>query len=104
MNKFGLPQRTINELAAFFASKPLIDKVVIFGSRAKGTFHNGSDIDLAVWTDEHNNFFKIAGELDDLDTPYKFDVVDYKTLTHEGMKNSIDKDGIELYKKVENSH
>ena len=102
MSKFGLSQRIINELAAYFASKPLIDKVIIFGSRAKGNFHNGSDIDLAVWTDEHDSVFKIAGELDDLDTPYKFDVVDYKTLTHEGMKKNIDTDGILFYMKGEN--
>ena len=93
MSKFGLSQRIINELAAYFASKPLIDKVIIFGSRAKGNFHNGSDIDLAVWTDEHDSVFKIAGELDDLDTPYKFDVVDYKTLTHEGMKKTLTQTG-----------
>lgn len=100
MNKFGLPQRTIDELTDYFSSKPKIDKVLIFGSRAKGTFHNGSDIDFAVWTDEHKMFFLIAAELDELDTPYKFDVIDYKMLSHEDMKKNIDKDGILFYEKV----
>ena len=42
---------------------------------------------------------RIAGELDELPTPYMFDVTDYKTLTHEGMKNSIDTQGILFYSK-----
>ena len=98
-NNFGLPERTINELLDYFKTKPEIEKIVIYGSRAKGTFHNGSDIDFAIWADENTNLNKIAGELYDLPTPYKFDVTNYKTLTHENLKASIDKDGIEFYKK-----
>ena len=45
------------------------------------------------------NFHRIYGELDDLPPPYKFDVIDYKTLTHEGMKNSINSDGILFYQR-----
>ncbi len=99
MTDFGLPQRTIDELLNYFSSKPDIEKVVIYGSRAKGNYHNGSDIDFAVWSDDNKNFLHIASELDDLPTPYKFDVTDYKTLTHEGMKNSIDNDGIIFYRR-----
>lgn len=99
MNKFGLPQRTIDELLGYFSTKPAIEKVLIFGSRAKGTYHNGSDIDFAVWTEDHENFFRVSSELDELPTPYKFDVVDYKNLIHDGMKNSIDKDGVLFYQK-----
>lgn len=98
-NNFGLPKRTINELLDYFKTKSEIEKVVIYGSRAKGTFHNGSDIDFAIWADEDTNFSRIAGELYDLPTPYKFDVTNYKTLTHENLKASIDRDGIEFYKK-----
>ena len=99
MNNFGLPERTIEELIAYFKTKPEIELVKIFGSRAKGTYHIGSDIDFAVWADKRDSFYRIAGELDDLPTPYKFDVIDYKNLSHEGMKNSIDRDGIVFYKR-----
>lgn len=99
MNKFGLTERTINELLNYFSSRPEIEMVFVFGSRAKGNHHNGSDIDFAVWTNEHNSFFKIAAELDELPTPYKFDVVDYKILANDSLKTSIDKDGILFYKK-----
>ncbi len=100
MNNFGLPKRTIDELLSYFKSKPDIERVLIFGSRAKGTYRNGSDIDFAIWTDNHDDFFRIAGELDELPTPYKFDVIDYKTLTHQGMLNSINNDGKLFYQQV----
>lgn len=92
-NKFGLPQRTIDVILDFFKTKPEIEKVVIYGSRAKGTFKNGSDIDFAIWTDKPELVLRIAGELDDLPTPYKFDVVNYNTIENEALKNSINTDG-----------
>ncbi len=98
-NNFGLPQRTIDELISYFKNKPEIELVKIFGSRTKNTYRNGSDIDFAIWSNDAEHFFRIARELDDLPTPYKFDVINYKTLTHKGMQNSIDKDGVIFYKK-----
>lgn len=97
LEDFGLSKRTLNELLEYFKTKPEIEKVFVFGSRAKGNFSIGSDVDFAIWTDAHEKISRIAGELDDLPTPYKFDVIDYKTLTHTGMKNSIDTDGILFY-------
>lgn len=99
MNNWGLSSHTIDELIAYFKSKPEIQLVKIFGSRVKGTYRNGSDIDFAIWSDDNENFSRIAGDLYDLPTPYKFDVIDYKNLSHEGMKNSIDKDGIVFYQR-----
>lgn len=99
MNNFGLSDRTIQELLDYFSNKKDIEKVLIFGSRVKNTYTTGSDIDFAIFTDNHKDFYKISGELDDLPTPYKFDVIDYKTLTHEGMKKSIDNDGELFFKK-----
>ena len=41
MNNFGLPERTIEEITAYFKTKPEIELVKIFGSRAKGTYRTG---------------------------------------------------------------
>ena len=97
MNDFGLSERTINELLRYFKTKPEIEKVLIYGSRAKGTYKNGSDIDFAIL--ENIDAVKISSELDELSTPYKFDVTDYNNLTHEGLKNSIKNDGKLFYEK-----
>ena len=96
---FGLEDRHINFILNILKNNFSGTKFYIFGSRAKGTYRTGSDIDFAVWTDKQDSFFRIAGELDDLPTPYKFDVIDYKNLSHEGMKNSIDRYGIVFYKR-----
>jgi len=98
MDKFGLPQKITEELLNYFQSKPEIEKVIIFGSRAKGNFRSGSDIDFAILGD-NITASHIAWDLEDLPTPYKFDVVDYNSLTHEGMKSSIDCDGKMFYQK-----
>lgn len=99
MDNFGLPQQTIDELLNYFKEKSGIEKVVIYGSRAKGTYNNGSDIDLAIWADLNESITNILSELENLPTPYKFDVTNYKTLHHEGMKKSIDKYGKLFYTK-----
>ena len=46
---FGLPQDTIDLLRNYFSHIPEIDKVVIYGSRAKETYEKGSDIDFAFF-------------------------------------------------------
>ena len=99
MNDFGLSERTTKELLSYFSTKKEIEKVVIYGSRAKGTYHNGSDIDFAVWSEDSDKISTYLWELDELPTPYKFDVIDYKNLSHSGMKNSIDQDGILFYER-----
>ena len=104
MNNFGLPERTMQELLSYFKSKIEIKKVKIYGSRAKGTFHKGSDIDFAIWITDEGKLSSIKAELEDLPTPYKFDVINYETLTNEALKNSIDTDGIEIYNITSQTH
>lgn len=47
-SRFGLKEATIKKIWAVFSEYPLVAKVVIYGSRAKGNFKNGSDIDLTL--------------------------------------------------------
>ena len=100
MNNFGLPERTMTELINYFKRTTEISKVVIYGSRAKGTFHNGSDIDFAIWLTDETKLSSIKAGLEELPTPYKFDVINYETITNETLKNSIDTDGIEFYQSI----
>mgnify|MGYP003299160867 CR=1 FL=1 len=52
-----------------------------------------------VSPDYKENLSEIIAELDDLPTPYMFDVTDYSSLSHENLKRSIDRDGIIFYKR-----
>ncbi len=99
MNDFGLKKNDIELISSVLAKYREIDKVCIFGSRAKGNFKNGSDIDLAVFTNNFNSeiLSHLNNELDELPLPYKFDVLDYKKLKNNDLKDHIDKWGREIY-------
>ena len=98
---FGLPDNIINVLTHYFITRPQIVKVIIFGSRALGRESTGSDIDLAIITNcEEDISLKVLADLDELPTPYLFDVVDYQHITHTPLRDHIDRVGKLLYQKV----
>ncbi len=65
MDKFGLPDRTIELINNLFASFKEINEVKIFGSRARGDFKKGSDIDLVLFGEINEKLLRhITSELD----------------------------------------
>lgn len=101
MDKFGLPERTIQEITEYFKSIPQVETVKIFGSRARGNFKPYSDIDFVIYGGELNEKFanKIASELDELPTPYKFDVLLLQNITDEKLLQNINNTGKIFYQK-----
>ncbi|MGE5630495.1 MAG: nucleotidyltransferase domain-containing protein [Caulobacteraceae bacterium] len=79
-----------------------IEKAVIFGSRAKGNYKPGSDVDIAVYG-EHITFDTLSALHSALEEqgplPYFFDIVDYTHLDHADLKDHIDRVGKLLYEK-----
>ena len=75
--KHGLPENTVAQVVSVLAGFPEIQKAVLFGSRAKGTYKRGSDIDLALIGDnlDWRTLGKIDSALDDLPVPYRFSLV-----------------------------
>ena len=98
MNNFGLPEKTFLLIKNYLSQIKEIETIKIFGSRAKGTFKNGSDIDIALFGEQITDKLirHISFELEELPTPYKFDVIDYKTIDNENLKSEIDEFGIIL--------
>lgn len=98
---FGLSSKTINVIQTYFQQYPEIESVKIYGSRAMGTERPGSDIDLAIFfnLDNASLIGKILGELDELSTPYLFDVTDYAKIEHPPLKDHIDRVGKFIYQK-----
>lgn len=73
-----------------------IEKAVIFGSRAKGNYKIGSDIDIAIYGENVN--FDVLSKLHSIleeksPMPYFFDIVDYSHLNHKELKEHIDRVG-----------
>jgi predicted nucleotidyltransferase len=98
--KYGLPERTLNTLDSIFRKYPGIREAVLYGSRAKGKFRTGSDIDLSLKTVDNFTFtdlLNITGDFDDSDIPYFVDVSIYDQLSNLELKAHIDRVGKVLY-------
>ena len=98
--KYGLSERTLNTLNSILKRYPSIKEAVLYGSRAKGNYRNGSDIDLSLKTNEsftHSNLLRLMGDFDDSDMPYFVDVSVYGELSSPDLKAHIDRLGVILY-------
>lgn len=74
--KFGLKPSTIEKIKAVFSAHPQVEQVILYGSRAKGNFRLGSDIDLTIFGEAVtlSQLLRIEHELDELLLPYKIDL------------------------------
>lgn len=95
----GISQRFFVELLHFCSFNPLIERVILFGSRARGDFRPRSDIDLAIHTIDatHSQQNIIESNIQEMMTPLKIDVVFIDRLTKEGMLFNIQKEGVIIY-------
>lgn len=81
-----------------FAKKCELSRVVLFGSRARGTNRDRSDVDLAV-TGKNVADFQFMLE-DEADSLLSFDVVDMGTIVSQKLKQNIEREGVCLYAEV----
>ncbi len=81
-----------------FAKDCVLDKVILFGSRARGTNRERSDIDLAVSGENVLRFEELLEE--QADTLLSFDVVNLDEIVSDKLRTSIDREGLLLYAKV----
>jgi predicted nucleotidyltransferase len=100
--KFGLTQKTIDKINTVFDSHSDIREVIIYGSRAKGNFREGSDIDITLKGKNISSttLLKINQQIDDLNTLYLFDVSIFEKLESKDFIEHIDRVGKTFYKKM----
>lgn len=97
---FGLKQKHIDLINACFAQYPQIEQVILYGSRAKDNYKNGSDIDLTIKGDlDYNSLMKLENQLDDLLLPYKMDVSLYHKINNPDLIDHIQRIGKTFYEK-----
>jgi predicted nucleotidyltransferase len=99
--KYGLSDKTIEQIHAVLSRFPEVDKAVLYGSRAKGNFKRGSDIDLTMYGNglSLTILFKIENELDDLLLPYKIDLSIFEQITDPDVVDHIRRVGAVFYEK-----
>ncbi len=73
---FGLDPDTIRNIKTAFSELPQIEKVILYGSRAKGNYKKGSDIDITLLGKNLNlqTIYQLDDKLDELYLPYTFDI------------------------------
>lgn len=87
----------LNELAATF---PAIEKIVLFGSRARGDNSARSDIDIAIIapTITNKEWLDLCEKINELDTLLELDVINFCT-TNSELQNRINQEGKFLYER-----
>ncbi|MCA1979704.1 MAG: nucleotidyltransferase domain-containing protein [Thiobacillus sp.] len=96
---YGLPEDTLTRIRDVLAAHPAVEKAVLYGSRAKGGFRAGSDIDLCLVGEAVSlpEQLKIESELDDLLLPYKIDLSRYHALDTPALVDHIKRVGVAIY-------
>jgi len=100
--KYGLKESVLGSVNDVFTKCPKIDKVLLYGSRVKGNYKKGSDIDLALVGENINiqDLHKILLELDELYLPYGFDLVIFEKIQNEDLVGHINRLGTTIYQKT----
>ena len=98
----GLTEATVENIRAVFARFPEIEKAVLYGSRAKGNFKTGSDIDLTLYGEALTSDLcaTIASALDDLMLPYTIDLSSFGDLDHAKLREHIERVGVLFYERA----
>lgn len=106
--RFGLKETTIQKICGVFTKYPQVEKAMLYGSRAKGNFKNGSDIDLTLHGGEDltlDILYRIMDEIDDLLMPYTFDLSIFRQISDQDVIDHIRRIGVVFYEKEkETSH
>jgi uncharacterized protein len=102
MNQFGLKPEAIAQINQVFSTYPEISKAILYGSRAKGNYKNGSDIDLTLISDRltHQQLLEIENQIDDLLLPYFIDLSIFRSIDNLSLIEHIDKLGVTFYERT----
>ncbi|MES2877349.1 MAG: nucleotidyltransferase domain-containing protein [Pseudomonadota bacterium] len=99
--KYGLSERTIAQICAVLAQYPAVERAVLYGSRAKGNYKPGSDIDLTLFGVGLTPGLcaTIAEALDDLLLPYTIDLSVFAELKHPELEAHIQRVGVVFFER-----
>jgi len=96
----GLSEKELSILSEVFSQFDAIEEVILFGSRAHGTYQKASDVDLAIKGKniDLNTLSKLKYSLEEQTRlPYFFDVVIYDKISDKALKMAIDEGGERIY-------
>lgn len=95
--EYNIPDRVVKDIS-LFARKYAVCTVILFGSRAKGTHTERSDIDIAVSGGDFDSFYYAVKE--NVHSLLTFDIVNLDLCVSEELKKEIERDGVTIYEKA----
>ena len=97
----GLKEETLEKIIGVFEKHEDIEKAILYGSRAKGNYSNGSDVDITLVGESLNlkTLNKIENEIDDLMLPYTIDLSIFHHIKNQDLLDHIERVGVEIYSK-----
>jgi type I restriction enzyme, S subunit len=100
---YGLKDSHIALINSIFEKFVQIEKAILYGSRAKGNYRKGSDIDLTLVGKDLDTslIFKIEIDIDDLLLPYKVDLSALHAIESPDLIEHISRVGIDFYERSE---
>ncbi len=104
--QYGLTGKQLNEILDIITANPAVEEAILFGSRAKGNYRNGSDVDIALKGENLTltDVLHIDNQLDDTYLPYTFDIILYRHINDPDVIEHINRVGIDILKKAEIQH
>ncbi len=101
--KYGLSDTTIRKIKVVLDRYPQVERAILYGSRAKGNYKNGSDIDLTLRGADItlNLLYKILEDLDDLLLPFTIDLSIFNEISDPDLIDHIRRVGVTFYQKAQ---
>uniref|UniRef100_A0A7C4RQU3 Nucleotidyltransferase domain-containing protein n=1 Tax=Desulfatirhabdium butyrativorans TaxID=340467 RepID=A0A7C4RQU3_9BACT len=99
---FGLKRETTDRIRSVLAKYPQIDRAILYGSRAKGNYKPGSDIDLTIVGGPGLTFDSLTAILNDIDElllPYTFDLSIFQEIEDPDIVDHILRVGVVFYER-----
>jgi predicted nucleotidyltransferase len=96
---YGLKNSDLEIICQAFKRYPNVAEAILFGSRAKGTHHQGSDVDIALkGSDLTKTVLQLSIYLNQESLlPYQFDIIDYDAIDNKNLIDHIACVGISIY-------
>lgn len=99
--RFGLKESTISQIITVLEKYPEVESAILYGSRAKGNYREGSDIDLTLTGAQltYRIVARMEVEIDDLLLPYLFDISILSHIDNPDVVDHINRVGKPFYQR-----
>ncbi|MDE0048148.1 MAG: nucleotidyltransferase domain-containing protein [Rhodospirillales bacterium] len=97
----GLKERHRTAVIDIIAANARVERAVLFGSRATGSFRPASDVDVALFGDRlsTSDQFDLAAAIEELTIPQRVNLLLYGTVDSIALREHIETEGIEWYRR-----